>query len=231
MELCEYVPGAIWLMPYPISLAGTRFEARMAIVRLSDGALVVHSPGPLDDAVREQILGLGRVAVIVAPGTLHHLHLAACQRAFPNAETWICPGVERKQPALHFDGVLGEQLPPSMSADFEQALVRGRAIAEVALLHRSSGTLLLVDLLERFGDHTPNLNWMLRALWKLLGTWNRPTVAPEYRFGGFSDRAAARAALERILGWDFERVLIAHGDLVERDAKDVLRRAWRATLA
>ncbi len=229
VHLHEYVPGSIWLMPYPISLAGARFEARMTIVRLNDGALVVHSPGPLEDGVREEILALGRVAVIVAPGNFHHLHVAAWQRAFPNAETWICPGVERKQPALRFDGVLGEQLPASMKGEFEQALVRGRVMAEVAMLHRPTRTLLLVDLIERFGDDTPNLNWVLRAYWKLFGMWNRATLAPEYRFG-WQDRAAARAVLERILAWDFERVVIAHGNLVERDPKDVARRAWRATL-
>ena len=154
----EYVPGTIWLMPYPVSLGGARFEARMTIVRLSDGSLVVHSPGPVDAAVRDWMLTLGRVAVIVAPGNFHHLYVATCQRAFPDAETWICPGVERKQHALRFDGVLGERLPASMQAEFEQAFVHGRLMAEVALLHRPTRTLLLVDLVERFGDDTPNVN-------------------------------------------------------------------------
>jgi hypothetical protein len=230
VNIQEYVPGTIWLMPYPVSLAGARFEARMTIVRLGDGSLVVHSPGPLDAAVREWMLTLGRVAVIVAPGNFHHLHVAACQRAYPDAETWICPGVERRDRALRFDGVLGEQLPASMQTGFEQVFVRGRLMAEVALLHRPTRTLLLVDLVERFGDDTPNVNWVLRACMKVFGMWNRPTLAPEYRIAGWKDRAAARAALERILAWDFERVVIAHGDLIEHDAKAVLQRAWRATL-
>ncbi|HEY1587218.1 MAG TPA: hypothetical protein VGH63_16095, partial [Polyangia bacterium] len=61
MSLREYVPGSMWLMPYPVSLGGARFEARMTIVRLRDGSLVVHSPGPLDAAARAQIVALGRV--------------------------------------------------------------------------------------------------------------------------------------------------------------------------
>lgn len=97
------------------------------------------------------------------------------------------------------------------------------------MLHRPTGTLLLVDLIERFGDATPNLNWVTRAGWKLFGMWNRATLAPEYRFG-WRNRSAARGALERILTWDFERVVIAHGDLIDRDPKEVARRAWRATL-
>jgi hypothetical protein len=231
VNIQEYVPGTIWLMPYPVSLGGARFEARMTVIRLDDGALVVHSPGPLDDAVREWACTLGRVAIILAPGNFHHLHVAAWQRAFPRAGTWICPGVERRAPALRFDGVLGECLPASMQGAFEQVLVRGRLMSEAALLHRPTRTLLLVDLVERFGDHTPNVNWMLRACMKLFGMWNRPALAPEYRVGGWQDRATARSALESILAWEFDRVVIAHGDLVERDAKALLRRAWRATLA
>ncbi len=230
MRLHEYVAGSIWLLSYPIALAGVRFEARMTVVRMRDGALVVHSPGPLDDAVRSEIDALGRVAVIVAPGNFHHLHVAACQRAYPDAATWICPGVERKQPTLRFDGILGERLPVSMEAEFEQTFVRGRFMSEVAMLHRPTRTLLLVDLIERFGDATPNLSWLVRASWKLLGTWNEPTLAPEYRFG-WADRAATRAALERILAWDFDRAVIAHGDLIDDDPKAVARRAWRNVLS
>ena len=231
MDLQEYVPGAVWLMPYPVSLAGLRFEARMAILRLDDGDLVVHSPGPIAPAVRERMRALGRVAVIVAPGNFHHLHVAACQRMFPDAETWICPGVERRQRGLRVDGVLGARLPGPMQAGFAQALVQGRLMAEVPLLHRRTRTLLLVDLVERFGDATPGVDPRLRACWKLLGMWNRPAMAPEYRIAGWKDRAAARAALERVLEWDFERVVIAHGEPIGRDARTILRTAWRTLLA
>ena len=230
VNIQEYVPGTIWLMPYPVSLAGLRFEARMTIVRLGDGSLVVHSPGPIDAAVRDWMLALGRVAVIVAPGNFHHLHVMDCQRAFPDAETWICPGVERRRRGLRFDGVLGERLPASMQAEFEQVFVQGRLMAEVPLLHRPTRTLLLVDLVERFGDATPNVDAALRACWKLFGMWNRPVLAPEYRIAGWKDRDIARAALGHVLGWDFERVVISHGDLIGHDAKAILRRAWHALL-
>jgi hypothetical protein len=229
MGLRELVRDQIWLAAYPVSLGGTRFDARMTLARRSDGALVVHSPGPIDDAMRARIEAIGRVAVIVAPGDFHHFHVASCQRAFPEAETWICPGVERKQAALRYDGFLGDSPPPCLAADFTLAGVFGRVMSEVAMLHRPSRTLLLVDLIENFGDETPGLNWMLKAWWKLFRMWNVPGPAPEYRIG-WRDRAAARAALERIVAWDFERIVIAHGDLIEHDAKAVARRAWRRHL-
>ncbi|HEY2517233.1 MAG TPA: hypothetical protein VGI39_40450 [Polyangiaceae bacterium] len=226
----EYVPGSIWLAPYSVRLGGAAFEARTAILRCGDGGLVVHSPGPLDDGVRDEIAALGPVRAILAPGNFHHLHVVGCQRAFPRAETWICPGVERKQPALRYDRVVGDEPPGSLAGELDQVFVRGgRVMCEVAILHRPSRTLLLVDVLENFTDATPGVNWLVRASFKAFGMWNDPTPAPEYRFA-WKDRGAARESLERILAWDFDRIVISHGDLVDRDAKGVARRAWRRLL-
>ena len=227
----EYVPDYIWLASYPVRTAGAAFEARTALIRCAEGSLIVHSPGPFDDAARNEIASLGPVRVIIAPGNFHHLHVAACQRAFPRAETWICPGVERRQPTLRYDRVLGDEVPASVAAEFDQVLVRGgRLMCEVAMLHRPSRTLLLVDVLENFTDATPGVNWLVRASFEVFGMWNNPTPAPEYRFA-WKDRRAARESLQRILAWDFERIVISHGDLIDRDAKDVARRAWRRILA
>jgi len=229
MDLREFVRNQIWLAPYPVSLAGTRFDARMTLVRRSDGALIVHSPGPVNHTLRARIEALGRVAVIIAPGNFHHLHVASSQRAFPEAETWICPGIERKQPTLRYEGILSDSPPPCLAADFTLAGVFGRFMCEVAMLHLPSRTLLLVDLIENFGDNTPGVNWTLKACWKLFRMWNVPGPAPEYRFG-WRSRVEARAALEKILAWDFERIVLAHGDLIEYNAKEVARRAWQRYL-
>ena len=33
-------------------------------------------------------------------------------------------------------------------------------------------------------------------------------------------------SLERILEWDFERILPSHGEVLERGGRDALREAW-----
>lgn len=38
--------------------------------------------------------------------------------------------------------------------------------------------------------------------------------------------AAARASLERILSWDFDRIILAHGHLIETNGKRALREAY-----
>ncbi len=230
-ELQAYVAGQIWLCSYPVKYLAMKLYSRMTVIRLDDGRLMLHSPCKIDERLRQALVELGEVAYIVAPGTFHHLHVASAQAAFPEAETFICPGIEGKCPEMHFDWLLGNIAPAAWAGQLEQVLVRGsRWIAEVAFFHRQSRTLILVDLIEKFTDATPHVDWKLKLWWKVVfHMWNIAKPAPEYRLG-WSDRKAARASLRRILQWDFERVILAHGDLIEADARHVVENAWRNPL-
>jgi hypothetical protein len=231
MRLTCYIPDRIWLLGYPVRLIGTRFGARMTVIRLASGAMLLHSPCDITEALRREIAALGAVAHIVVPGNFHHLHAASAQAAFPRAKTWICPGVETRRPDLRYDAVLGDIAPPEWFGEIDQVLVQGtRLMREVAMFHRASRTLILVDLIENFTDATPDTGALLKFLFKnLLGMWGHPRPAPEYRLG-WRDRTAAAASLRRILAWDFERIVLSHGDLIERDAHEVAARAWAGVL-
>jgi hypothetical protein len=66
-------------------------------------------------------------------------------------------------------------------------------------------------------DATPT-----RVLMKLLRSYGRlgPTKLDPLLI---RDRRAARGSLERILAWDFDRVIVAHGDVQESGGKALLR--------
>ncbi len=230
--LDEYVPGAIWLCRYPVSYMGAAFDARMTVIRLRDGRLMLHSPCPIDGAMKAALSALGPIAYLVAPGTYHYLNIASAQAAFPAAETFLCPGIERKRPELKFDWLLGDTAPDSWRGQIDQVLVRGaRWIWEVAFFHRDTRTLILVDLVENFTDRTPHANWALKLWWKaVFRMWNNPMPAPEYQWG-WQDKPAARQSLLDILKWTFDRVIVSHGDLIETDARQTLEQAWKAPLA
>jgi len=232
LELEELVPGRIWLYLYSIHFFGMDITARITIVRLTDGGLWVHSPGPLNDELRGAIDALGPVRCLVAPGDFHYLHVRDFQAAYPEASTWICPGVERKAPDLPFDYALGDQAPAAWADQLDQVFVRGtKHITEVAFFDRTSRTLILTDLIENVGDQTAGVDWKLKFWWKaVFHMWNHPKPAPEYQLG-WGDKRAVRKSLERILGWDFERIVIAHGELIEADAEAVARRAWERPLS
>lgn len=231
-ELLEVVaPGAIWVHSYPVRYAGSRFNARMTLIRLASGRVIVHSPGPLDEPLKRAIEAVGPVGWIVAPGTFHHLHVAAAAAAFPEAQVLICPGVEKKQPRLRYDAMLGETPPDDWAGEIAlQPVTANRIIREVVFLHRPSRTLIVTDLIELIGDNTPDVDWVLKFWWKALTfMWNKPRPAPEYTMG-WSDKQKAAAQLSAILDWDFDRIVLAHGDLVTQNAKAVAREAWARVL-
>src|SRR5487761_2032074 len=231
MPLTSYVVDQIWLCTYAVRLAATRFEARMTTIRLASGELMLHSPCDITPTVAKEISALGQVAHIVAPGNFHHMYTAAAKAAFPRAKTWICPGVERRNPSLKYDGVLGDGAPAEWIGEIDQVLVQGtRIMREVAMFHRASRTLILVDLIENFSDATPHIGEALKFWFKyVLRMWNNPRPAPEYRIG-WSDRQATSKSLRRILAWDFQRIVLAHGDLIDCNAREVAAAAWSGLL-
>lgn len=232
MELIEYIPDQIWLKSYPVHYAGCDFTARMSVIRLDDTRLMLHSPCEIDAATESAICSLGEVACIVAPGSYHYFYVSSAQEAFPDAETYICPGIERKRPDIEFDWLLGNRPPEIWHGVLDQVLVRGtKFIWEVAFLHQQSRTLLLVDLIENVTDQTPNVDWQLKLWWKVvMHMWNRAAPAPEYQLG-WGDKRVVKECLNRVLNWDFERIIIAHGDNIESNAEAVAREAWKVPLS
>ena len=231
-NLYEYQKNSIWIKEYPVHYAGTKFNARMTVIRLSNDNLFIHSPCEIDDHTKAVIESLGKVEFIVAPGSYHYFYISSAQKAFPEAETFICSGIERKQPELEFDWFLGDRPDPRWENDFEQILVRGnKYIWEMAFFHKFTRTLILVDLIENFTDETEDVSWTLELWWKaVFHMWDNPKPAPEYQLG-WKDKKAARKSLRRILDWDFTRIIISHGDLIEENAKEVALHAWRQPLS
>ncbi len=228
----EYVPNTIYIVEYEIRFGGMDLFSRMTIVRLNDGKLWLHSPCKLDALLKLEIDQLGEVAYIIAPGNFHHLYVCDLQADYPNAETFLCPGLERKRADLSFDWILGNRPDPRWELDFEQVVIQGTCIInEVAFLHKPTRTLILVDLLENIGDdYTHEAGLLLRFWWKaVFHMWNNPKPAPEYQLG-WGDKEIVRKGLEKILSWDFERIIIAHGNLIEMDAKAVATKAWQNVL-
>jgi hypothetical protein len=192
---------------------------------------MLHSPCRITAPIAEEISALGPVAHIVAPGNFHHMYTATAQAAFPGAKTWICPGIESKRPGLKYDALLSDVAPAEWAGEIDQVLVRGtRIMSEVAMFHRASRTLILVDLIENFNDATPETGGALKFWFKyVFRMWNNPRPAPEYRMG-WSDRQAAAESLRRILAWEFRQIVLSHGDLIDRDARAVAAAAWAGIL-
>lgn len=195
---------------------------RMTIVRLTDGRLWLCSPVPLDDALTARVEALGPVGFLVAPNSFHHLHLGAAHARWPEAALWVAPGVVPKHPELPIAGVLGEDEPPWI-ADVGVELLGGTVpMREAVFCHHASGSLIATDSLFNVQEDESAFT---RAFWRLFGVWGR--VAQSWAFWAMTrDRAAAAASARRVLAWDFDRLVVAHGDVLDEGAHAAVEAAY-----
>src|SRR5690348_14774385 len=94
--LRELIPDQVWLMEFPVRIAGGRLLTRMTVLRSDDGGVFLHSPVVVDEPTRAAIERLGPVRAIIAPSNCHHLFVGHAQQAFPSAPTYGVEGVEAK---------------------------------------------------------------------------------------------------------------------------------------
>jgi hypothetical protein len=99
-----------------------------------------------------------------------------------------------------------------------------RPLNEVVFFHRTSRTLLLTDLLFNVPSGAGSLISRL-VLW-LDGCNGRAAVPRTFRLLLKFRRSSVRGQMERILGWDFDRIVLAPGAVIETDGKGALERAW-----
>jgi len=213
----------IWVAERPQSFYGLPVGTRMTVMRLSGGRLLLHSPVALDAQLKAELDAIGRVTYTVAPNRVHHLYAGDVAKVYPDARLWVGPGLERKRPDLKFVAILDDEAPEEWREEVGQTYFRGRPYEnEIVFFHRASRTLILCDLAFNIG---PSAAALTRFLMKLIGSYGRfgPSKLDPLLI---RDRPAARKSLERILAWDFDRVIVAHGDIVENGGRESLRAGY-----
>jgi hypothetical protein len=218
----------IWIAERPQRFYGLEVGARMTVIRLTDGGLMLHSPVALDSELRRELDSIGRVRFAVAPNRVHHLHAGEVAQAYREARLWVAPGVERKRPDLKIAGVLGDEAPEEWKDQVDQVFFRGRPYEnEVVFLHRASRTLIMCDLAFNFGPRAAGFTRLLMRLLRSYGRFGPSSLDPLL----IRDRPAARQSLEQILAWDFDRVVVAHGEVLESGGREALRAGYAWLLA
>jgi hypothetical protein len=93
---------------------------------------------------------------------------------------------------------------------------------EVAFLHVASRSLLLADLAFnlQWGENLWTRMWM-----RAMGIHETFAVGRHVKYL-VRDREALRGSLETILAWDFDRVVVSHGVVLQHAGHRVMRRAF-----
>jgi len=201
------------LLPIPV---------RMTVIRLGDGQLILHSPGPLTPDVRTQLDALGHVGFIVVP-KMHGRFAAKAAQDYPRARLLAAPSTPSRQHAIVFHASLASEPPAAWAGEVESHLMLGFRLEEVVLFHRPSRSLVITDLC--FNIHR-SPSRLARRLFQANGMWQSFGPSRLIRWLGVSDRAAFRRSFEHILQWDFERIIPGHGDVIEHGGPAALRPTW-----
>lgn len=213
----------LWVAEQPLRFAGLEIGARMTVVRLRGGELLLHSPIRPTAELVGQVRALGPIAALVCPNRFHHLFAAEWMEACPDAALFVAPGLERKRPDLRIAGILSEIPDARWSDALEQVVIQGLPLTnEVVFFHPASRTLIATDLAFNIGpDHPALTRWVFR----FAGAYRRlaPTTLERILV---RDRARFRRSLERILEWPFERVIVAHGAVLETGGRRELARGF-----
>jgi hypothetical protein len=114
--------------------------------------------------------------------------------------------------------------PPEWEGEIEHFVFGGMPLLnESVFLHKPSRTLILTDLMFNFSR---DLTAGQRLFAALKGASGRPSVSRLMRYFMMKDRAAVRRSAGKVLEWDFDRVLLAHKDMIDRGGKEIMRRAF-----
>lgn len=211
----------LWTATRPLRFWGVETGTRMTVVRLAEGGLFVHSPVALDAETRRAVDALGPVRAVVAPSLFHHLYAGEWMEAYPDASFHPCPGLERRRPHLRWGTVLGEEPHAAWSTDLDQAPFTARFEREVVFFHRATRTLVCADALLDLSRHPSRLTRFVALLMA-----NRAPGKGYLERVAVRDRALARRQVERILAWDIEGIVLAHGGLVHTGGRETVRDAY-----
>ena len=212
-----------------VNFYGFAYPTRSVIIRLADGSLWVWSPIRLTGDLKDEVLKLGQPAHFVSPNKIHHLFLSAWHKAFPEAKLWGPRSTVGKRIDLPFETPLEDEPPLQWADRLDQVWFNGSPILdEVVFFHRTSRTVILADLSENFSDRFLNENWKPWQRWiaKRWGIVEGRGYAPlEWRLT-FFDRKATRRARDRMMAWDVERVIMAHGEVQDAGGRRFLEKAF-----
>lgn len=207
-------PG-LHVVEAPQRFLGLELGARMTVLEL-DGGLLVHSPVAVPP---DTVADLGELRWVVAPNLFHHLHAgpwaAAADQAFG------APGMARKRPDLGLAGELSLVGEPFGDDVLVLPLRSFPLTNEVVLLHKPSRTLILTDLIFHM---SPSLSARTRLAFRFLGGHAGCCTTVLERVG--MRHELARRELRGLLQQDFDRIVLAHGDVVETGGKDALAGAF-----
>lgn len=217
------VPNAIWVTERPVWFGGVCLRSRTTVVRLTGGALWVHSPCPPSAEVCAALDALGEVRWIVVPNRFHHLQTHTTAAHYSNAIVVGPQSAKARNMEINLSMTADD--PAYVRATPELASIQLKGVPfldETVFFHAESGTLIAADLLMSAcaRDH-----WTWRMAARIWGRYEKNRTPPDVWMKTRASAAAA-ASIAQLSALPLERILVAHADpITERPAQQLVE-AW-----
>jgi hypothetical protein len=240
--LNEYKPFAprVGIVDGPVeylTMSGVRlplpFTTRMTVVQLKNGDLFLHSPIAFDAGLAGHLRSMGTIRHLISPNQFHYAHIGEWARAFPDAVTWASAGARRRARArgidVEFKSDLGPDAPQQWRDEINQLAIPGGIFGELVFFHKASKTLILTDTIINLELNKIAQPWRLAT--QLTGMYSpRGQLFFGMRLPLLLQKKKSRAAIERVLAWRPERIILSHGRCFESNATATLQRVFNWVL-
>lgn len=197
------------------------FSRRMTVARLADGRLIIYSAIALDEPEMVALERFGIPAFMVVPSELHRMDAKIWKQRYPRMLVLAPDGAREKVEEV-------VRVDASCEWDFRDPSVRlvtvpGTEQGEAALVvnHHDGVTLVVNELIWNIHDQPGFGGWLM----KISGfTGDEPHIPPLIALRAIKNKPALKAQLEQWANlYGLKRIIVSHGDIIEREPTKVLR--------
>jgi len=229
-----------------------RVGGRGTLVKLQSGGVAVFSPPALTPEVKKTVEELGELKYIAALDLEHHIFLGPWHEAYPNAKVIGPEGLpekrtKQKNEPVPFAAVFTKanretiNIDPEFDAEFDYEFVAAHQNQELVFNHKPSKTLIEADFIfnlpatEQFSKtgQAADAGWLTKLWISIANTKGTAIGQKRLIWYGLSssDRTGFNKSIARINGWDFDRIIPCHGDVIETGGKSIFLKVFEWHLA
>ncbi|KAI8939843.1 hypothetical protein NX059_003580 [Plenodomus lindquistii] len=204
---------------------------RATAVRLGDGRILLLNPIQIEPLIKNKLVALGGVDLIAAD-LGHHMYVHDYIKIWPSAKTIGVPGLAKKRKDVSWDYIYSDwKTSPEdefdFAHDFETVLFEGFITYCVAWYHKPTKTLIQSDLLmnlpctEQYRPSSAAMGPFSREFAKRAHPQSVFAKSLNYYIATV-DYTLMRRDAKKVAEWDFDRIIVCHGDVIEHNGKS----AW-----
>lgn len=202
------------LKPMPLMT----LPVRSVVVKTKDSR-ILFSPGSM--LTEAQLKSAGDITDLVAPNEYHTAGISMAKKIFSHAKTWGPRNYFARHKDKEFVFEITNETWP-YADEISAVLLQGMPkVNEWVFFHKESKSLIVTDLCFNMVDTIGLGAWIIQSLF---GTYRRFAVSKFFaRF--ITDKNAFEKSLSNVFNFDFENIIVSHGNNIIGNAKPLLKQA------